>query len=88
MFCSPEIRRPKAETRKKTEIRRPKDSNIEHPMAVAAAFQVLDVGCWMFRISGSEWPGPILEQRCLSWQTRFVVLTANFFPLVFVRLLL
>ena len=77
MFCSPEIRRPKAETRKKAEIRRPKDlnpehptSNIEHPMAVAAAFQVLDVGCWMFpsspffglRVSGLEWPGPTLEQ--------------------------
>ena len=58
MFCRPEIRRPKAETRKKAEIRRLKDFNIEHPtsnierpMAVAAAFQVLDVGCWMFDVS-------------------------------------
>ena len=40
-----ETRNPKPETRKKAEIRRPKDLNIEHTMAVAAAFQVLDVGC-------------------------------------------
>jgi len=57
-----EDRNPKEGRNPKAEGSQHRTSNIEHPMAVAAAFQVLDVGCSMFRVSGLEWPGPTLEQ--------------------------
>ena len=51
MFCSPEIRRPKAETRKKAEIRRPKDLNIEHRTSNIQWRWRLPFRYWMFDVS-------------------------------------
>ena len=51
MFCSPEILRPKAETRKKAEIRRPKDLNIEHRTSNIQWRWRLPFRYWMFDVS-------------------------------------
>ena len=66
MFCRPEIRRPKAETRKKAEFREWPDSIGCCSAGVApirtSAFGFLSA--FGLRVSGLEWPGPTLEQPC------------------------
>ena len=61
MFCGPEIRRPKAETRKQAEIRNQKSAG----RAGGWTFSVFGLRIsFGFRCSGLEWPGPTLEQPC------------------------
>jgi len=67
MFCRPEIRRPKAETRKQAEIRIPSIGLIRLAAAPPGWLSIRTSVCGFLsafglRVSGLEWPGPTLEQ--------------------------
>ena len=64
MFCRPEFRRPKAETRKQAEIRIPRMPDSIGGCSAGVAINS-DLGLRVslgLRASGLEWPGPTLEQ--------------------------
>ena len=66
MFCSPEIRRPKVEGRKKAEPRSASGFGLR---ISACGLRASDFKVFGLRVSGLEWPGPTLEQPWRATQS-------------------